>query len=324
MKTTCLLFFLAPIVLFCGCKEAEPKPSTSIVVRWFEESEGFAGTITVGFKDAEPIYEKYPDYPKTTVFWDVGGKAGSVAAPDPIVYHIAWSSALEKLALVTFKGVYTLDPNSGTVEAIWQKDLLSPYVAVDPGGRFALVTGREFGHDIDFIAVVDLLNGTTSLHDSENFVNGMAFANENKALVSTVSELLAVRHVDGEKWVFDTVSDNHTLGRLIGIIGGAPVYGLYTGMIVCGEKSVEVKGFVRTVAAGDDAILITTYEGEVLRIDTQWQPSRLASFSPDNIIGSGVFSEGGWIATDDSKVHTFNGSGSETTHDIRIPQSASK
>ncbi len=77
-----------------GCGWTKPQPSTTTTITYFEQSSLFAGITSVGFEEAELIGDNYPEYPKKTVFWNIHGKTGSVASPNPGAYHVAWSSAV--------------------------------------------------------------------------------------------------------------------------------------------------------------------------------------------------------------------------------------
>jgi len=324
MRTTPLLFLLTLSVVVCGCKGTEPEPATATTITWFEESGLFAGTTTVGFEEAKPIYANYPEYPKTTVFWDIHGSTGSAPCPDPFAYHVAWSSAVQKLALLTLKGVYTIDLKSGAVERIWHRDFLKPPWAVHASGRFILATGHDIDRNSDFFAAIDVQRRSASVHHIHDTVTGMVFTDDDTALVSTDSALLAIRHDDQKGWTFGLTAGHHASGRIVGAVRERPVYIVNNNTIACEEHHAEVAGSIRTVAVVDDVILVITSGGDIYRIDTNWGPRKVASFEAERVIGTGVFSSGLWIAVKGGRVHMFNSNGRETVYDIQIPQASSE
>lgn len=331
MKTTYRMYLclLIATVMLSGCKNAEPRPSTITEITWFEGSRRFAGRTEIGFDDAEAIFSNYPDYPRTTLFWEVNGNIGSTAGPDPSAYYIGWSSHVRKLVLITSRGVYTITPDGGVIEAIWQTPgvVLRAQWAIDPSGRFVLVAGWDSNKNKDNIcAIVDLQDKSALVHHTDSSVRGMAFTNGDTAIVGTNFAPLTVRRESETSWTFGATEQeiSEYPGYLVGAIGEVPVYHRGDGTIVSGEHSIDIPGCVGSVRVHEGVILLLDVEGDVYRIDTDWRSHKIASFDPESIIRSGGFSGGFWIATQHGKVHTFTSSGREAVCDIKIPQSSSE
>ncbi|MDP6546531.1 MAG: M50 family metallopeptidase [Phycisphaerae bacterium] len=273
---------------------------------WFEDEQNYAGGLI------DPSARGIDD--GDAVFWKIDGVCGQKTLPSS-PWSARWSSALDKLIIVTSTEVLTLSP-SGEMDSLLAMELLLPLWRINDEGDKMILGRRRREPEGYFLVTLDVTTGKKSSREIESFPSGLTFIGANEAVVNFHDHRIAASCDDSGLWRFDRTAVGVPGERIVAVGDGDVVLEFYLPEKSMGNryrltwkgKSVELPG-VQEVFSWRDKLLVTECIGPAYLVDSSMNAKMLPAAGVQRFrIGAGVSQRGLWIAYRDGEVVTHGDS----------------
>jgi hypothetical protein len=277
---------------------------------WFEDDQNYAGNLY------DPYASRSDD--SCVFFWRIDGVCGQKTLSST-PWGAQWSSALDKLIVVTYREVLTISP-SGELDALLAMKWLPASWRInisDDGGKIILLRRREEPAGY-FLVTLDVTTGKTSSREIESLPSGLTFLGANEGVVGFPDHRIAMSCSNSGVWRFDRTANAFPAERIVAAMDGDVVLQFDLpeesdtdkSRLTWRGKSVDLHD-VQAVFSRRDTLLalIDSDSGSAYLVDSSMNAEMVPPPGEGRFrIGAGVSKRGFWIAYSDGEVGTYGDS----------------
>lgn len=257
------------------------------------------------------------------VFWRVDGDTRSVFV-SARVRAVAWFGAIDKLLVLTSKGLYCTDESDVWLSPYMPEHDLAPVWASNADMTRLLLVTRDVGSGRRFLLALDLKTGRQTSEEFTGFFRGMVFLDDTSCVAYLQAEVVTASFDEpGDcrfvRWPnpFPDECPVATLeGRAVILRPVSPSDRNAGYHLDWNGKSVRLPR-LEAVQSFGGGLVAAARDGTVYRIDSSFNVRTWSPPWQSRLIGSGVCDDGVWLAYEDGHVRLLGQT--DRTVQIELP-----